>query len=54
MAREWGMAAWEVEAAIEVDATRDLWVERWRLFVEAEAERYAPPEPKKPGVRRIT
>ena len=54
MAREWGMTPWQVEAELEVDATRDLWVERWRLFVEAEAERMTPPEPKTPGRRRIT
>lgn len=54
MAREWGMTPWQVEAELEVDATLDLWVERWRLFVSAEAERMTPPEPKTPGKRRIT
>ena len=55
MAREWGMTPWQVEVEIEADATRDLWVERWGLFVSAEAERMTPPKaPPKPGVRRIT
>lgn len=55
MARQWGVTPWGLDAELQEDARRDLWVERWRAFSLAEAERLVPPrQPPQPGFKRIT